>query len=80
MSYLSNQMFFNRTPVGTRATAHKAEALTGDASLIFQQDNGKRMHRFSRVFTPEMVITIAYSIYKNQRQSVSHGWGASACL
>lgn len=77
MSFLANQLYFNRIPVGTRATAQKAEVLTGDSSLVYQQSNGKRAHRFTRVFTPEMTISINYSIYKNQRQSVSHLF---ACL
>jgi chromosome segregation ATPase len=45
--------------------------LATDESLISTVCNGKKIHQFQRVFTPEGVINITFSMYGNKKQSVT---------
>jgi chromosome segregation ATPase len=71
MSWLCKENQFHRIATGSKATWASKAKLATDESLISTVGNGKKMHQFQRVFTPEGVINITFSMYGNKKQSVT---------
>jgi DNA repair exonuclease SbcCD ATPase subunit len=70
-SYLCSRGF-HKIAVGTAATAQKGNLLANDKSLHHQAANGKKQHKLMRVFTPQQVLNVSFSMYSNKQMSVSH--------
>ena len=71
MSWLCKENQFHRIVTGSKATWASKAKLATDESLMSTVGNGKKMHQFQRVFMPEGVINITFSMYGNKKQSVT---------
>jgi len=71
MSWLCKENNFHRIVTGSKATWAKKAKIAEDESLISTAGTGKKMHQFQRVFTPDGVFNIGFSMYGNKKQTVS---------